>query len=258
MTNQEYNSTEMMACALSRIIEDNKVVFVGTGLPMLASLLAKLTTAPNIIMIFEAGSGNPELRQLPTSVADSRTHRKAMFLTDMSTGFECAQTGFIDYGFLGGAQIDPYGNLNATFVGGDYYKPKVRFGGAGGAPDIASLCHKTIIIVQHEKRRFVEKIDFLSTPGYLTGPDAREEAGLPPGTGPYRVVTGLAMMDFEPISKRMRVIGLMPGVTLEKVQENTGFELLVTENLVEIEPPSMEELKLLREKVDPEGLWIRR
>ncbi|MBC7344996.1 MAG: hypothetical protein H5U03_06225, partial [Clostridia bacterium] len=113
-------------------------------------------------------------------------------------------------------------------------------------------------IMQHEKRRFVEKLDFLSTPGYLTGPGAREEAGLPPGTGPYRVVTALAVMDFEPRSKRMRVIGLMPGVTLEKVQESTGFELLVADNLVELDPPTSEELRLLREKVDPEGLWLKR
>lgn len=254
----EYSSVEMMASALSRIIEDDKVVFVGTGLPMVATLLAKLTTAPNITAIFEAGSGNPELRQLPTSVADSRTHRKATFLTSMDVLFECAQTGFIDYGFLGGAQIDPYGNLNATFIGGDYYAPHTRFGGAGGAPDIASLCCRTIIIVQHEKRRFVEKLDFLSTPGYLTGPGAREKAGLPPGTGPFRVFTALCEMDFDPNSGRMRVIGLMPGVTMENVRENTGFELLVADELRMVDPPSDEELRILREEVDPEGLWIRR
>ncbi|MBC7344935.1 MAG: hypothetical protein H5U03_05895 [Clostridia bacterium] len=258
MGSRDYTSVEMMACALSRMIEDNKIVFVGTGLPMVASVLAKLSTAPNITILFQAGSGNPELRQLPTSVADSRTHRRCTFLTEMCDFFECAQAGFVDYGFLGGAQIDPYGNLNATVIGGDYFRPNVRYGGAGGAPEIASLCWKTIIIMQHEKRRFVEKLDFLSTPGYLTGPGAREEAGLPPGTGPYRVVTALAVMDFEPRSKRMRVIGLMPGVTPEKVQENTGFELLVADNLVELDPPTSEELRLLREKVDPEGLWLKR
>lgn len=258
MTNQQYTPIEMMACALSRIIEDDKIVFVGTGLPMVASVLAKLTTAPNITTVFEAGSGNPELRQLPTSVADSRTHRKATYLTSMDDLFECAQAGFIDYGFLGGAQIDAYGNLNATFIGGDYHKPKTRFGGAGGAPEIASLCCKTIIIMQHQKRRFLEKIDFLSTPGYLTGPGAREEAGLPPGTGPYRVITALAMMDFEPETKRMRVIGTMPGVTRQQIQNNTGFELLFADEIEQIAPPTEHELYLLREKVDPEGLWIGR
>jgi glutaconate CoA-transferase subunit B len=168
---------------------------------------------------------------------------------------ETAARGFVDYGFLGGAQIDPYGNLNSTVIGG-YSSPKVRLPGSGGGNDVGSLCWRTIAIMRHDRRRFVEQCDFITTPGYLSGPGAREKAGLPPGGGPLAVITGMGRMGFDPATCRMRLEALAPGVTEAKVIENTGFELLIAPNLERIEAPSAEELRLLRDVIDPTRLYI--
>ena len=168
---------------------------------------------------------------------------------------ETAHRGFIEFGFLGGAQIDPYGNLNSTVIG-DHDHPKVRLPGSGGSNDVGSHCWRTIAIMRHDKRRFVEKVDFITTPGYLTGPGAREAAGLAPGTGPYRVVTNLAVMGYHPESKRMMLLATQPGVSVEQVLENTGFELLLAERIEENPPPTAEELHILREEVDRDKLYI--
>jgi len=164
--------------------------------------------------------------------------------------------GLVDYAFLGGAQIDKYGNINSTVIG-DYYKPKVRFPGSGGANDFASFCWRTMIMTVHTKARFVEKCDFITSPGFLTGDGAREEAGLPVG-GPYKIITDLAVMGFDEKTKAMRVELLHPGVELEKVQAETGFELLVSPELGRTDPPTEEELRILRDKVDPLRLVIGR
>jgi len=149
-----------------------------------------------------------------------------------------------------------YGNLNTTMIGDDYNHPKVRLPGSGGANDLASFCWKTLVITPHDKRRFVERLDFLTTPGYLTGPGAREAAGLPPGSGPYKVISTLALMGYDPITKRMRVESLHPGVTKEDVIQNTGFEMLFADPLPVTREPSEDELRILREEVDPEGVII--
>jgi glutaconate CoA-transferase subunit B len=156
----------------------------------------------------------------------------------------------IDYTFLGGAQIDRYGNLNSTVIG-DPRRPKVRFPGSGGANDFASLCWRTLIMTQHDRRRFVARLDFLTSPGYLTGPGAREAAGLPADTGPYKVITDLAVMGFDEPSKRMCVESLHPGITFAHVQENTSFELLQAATVTATEPPRELELRVLRDEVDP-------
>src|SRR5207249_8575711 len=143
---------------------------------------------------------------------------------------ETCQRGMIDYTFLGGAQIDAYGNLNSTLIG-SYQKPKVRLPGSGGANDLASLCWRILVVTNHDPRRFVEKLDFVTTPGYLTGPGAREAAGLPPGTGPYRVITDLAVLGFHQETKRMEILSLHPGIRLEQVIEATGFDLSLHEPL---------------------------
>ncbi len=163
-----------------------------------------------------------------------------------------AARGVIQYGFLGGAQIDMYGNLNSTVIG-THENPQMRFPGSGGANDIGSLCKNTLIIMKHERRRFIPKIDFVTTPGYLTGENARELAGLPENTGPYRIISTLGVMGFEPISKRMELLKLYPGSTVKQVQEETGFELLISKNLWEIAAPSKEEIQILRTGVDPFG-----
>jgi glutaconate CoA-transferase subunit B len=195
---------------------------------------------------------------MPISVGDSRTFWRAAMATGMCDMMETCQRGMIDYTFLGGAQIDAYGNLNSTLIGGEYPRPKVRLPGSGGANDLASLCWRILVVTIHDRRRFVEKLDFLTTPGYLTGPGAREAAGLPPGTGPYRVITDLAVMGYHEQTRRMEVLSLHPGVSLEKVREATQFELHVREPLEVTEPPSAEELCILREEVDPHRYCIGR
>jgi glutaconate CoA-transferase subunit B len=251
-----YNETEFLISLASKLMQDKTTAFVGTGIPMLAAALAKRTHAPELVSIFEFGGTGASLEKLPLGVGDSRTFHKAVAASGICDVMETAQRGFVDYGFLGGAQVDAYGNLNTTVIG-QYWPPKVRLPGSGGANDVGSFCWKTILIMrQHDVKRFVPKVDFLTTPGFLTGPGAREKAGLPPGTGPYRVVTNLGLMDFEPESKRMRLIAVHPGVTAEQVVGNTGFELLVADRVETNPEPSDEELRLLREQIDPDRYYI--
>ncbi len=245
-----YNAMELMIAAASRLLEDGAVVGVGTGAPCAAAMLAQKTHAPRLFIVFEAGGLAPQLPSMPISVGDSRTFFSGLMATSMTDVFEACQRGMVDFAFLGGAQIDMYGNLNSTCVG-PHNAPKVRFPGSGGANDFASLCWRTLVITPHDKRRFVEKLDFLTTPGYLSGPGAREAAGLPAGSGPYRVVTNLAVMDFHPETKRMRVESLHPGVSFDEAQENTGFPLLKADTVLSTEPPTARELAILRDEVDP-------
>jgi glutaconate CoA-transferase subunit B len=235
-------------------MEDGTTAFIGTGIPMLAASLAQAMHAPNLVPIFEFGGTGAILEKLPLAVGDMRTYNKALAASGICDVMETAQRGFVEFGFLGGAQIDKYGNLNSTVIG-NHAHPKVRLPGSGGANDVGSACWRTIAIMIHDKRRFMEKIDFITTPGFLSGPGAREEAGLPRGTGPYRVVTNLCVMGYDDITKCMKLLSLNPGVTIEKVIESSGFELLFAENITHNEPPTDGELRILREKVDPDGLY---
>jgi glutaconate CoA-transferase subunit B len=251
-----YNETEFLINLAAKQMADGTTAFVGTGIPMLAAALAKRTHAPNLVSIFEFGGTGASLEKLPLGVADSRTFHKAVAASGICDIMETAARGFVEYGFLGGAQIDAYGNLNTTVIG-KYWPPKVRLPGSGGANDVGSFCWKTIVIMRkHEARSFVPKVDFVTTPGYLTGPGAREAAGLPPASGPYRVVTNLGLMDFAPDSKRMRLIAVNPGVTAEQVVKSTGFELLVADKVETNPEPTERELKLLREEIDPDRYYI--
>lgn len=250
-----YDITEMMVVAASRVLEDEKMVLVGTGMPLAAAALAQKTHAPNLVLVFEAGGLGPELPRIPISVGESITFHRGIEAGGMDNVMSAAARGLIDYGFLGGAQVDMYGNLNSTIIG-TYDKPKARFPGSGGANDIGSLCWQTIYIMRHDKQRFVEKLDFLTTPGYLTGPGAREKAGLPKDTGPFRVVTTLGVLGFDEVSKRMKLLAVNPGVSVAQVVENTGFELLIADRVQEVDPPTDEELRILREVVDPVGVLL--
>jgi glutaconate CoA-transferase subunit B len=253
--NMEYNPTELMACVSSRLLEESTSVLVGTGLPLVSASLAQKLHAPNLLLIFEAGGIGAQIPTIPISVGDSRTCHRAVMAASMDYVMSCAQLGFTDYAFLGAAQMDMYGNLNTTVIG-DYGAPKVRLPGSGGGNDAGSLCRRTIILMRHDRRRFVEKLDFLTTPGFITGPGVREESGLPANTGPYRVISQLGVMDFEPETKRMRLISVHPGVSVEEVLENTSFELLVHDKVMETEAPTQEELELLRNEVDSAGIVI--
>jgi glutaconate CoA-transferase subunit B len=210
------------------------------------------------MIVFEAGGVAPLLPEMPISVGDSRTFYKGIMASGMVQIMETCARGMVDYTFLGGAQIDMYGNMNSTQIGLDHDKPKTRFPGSGGANDFASFCWRTMVVTPQDSRRFVEKCDFITTPGYLTGGDAREKAGLPKGCGPYKIITNMAVMDFEPVSKRMRIASINPGYSVDDVQENCGFELLKADNILDTAPPTEEELRILREEVDPGGYVIGR
>jgi len=258
LANERYNLMELMVCVAARQLEDGKTAVIGTGMPLAAAMLAQKTTAPNLVVMFEAGAVAPRLVRLPISVADSYTQTGAIMHSSMSDVMEMCQKGLVDYTFLGGAQIDMYGNINTTMLGADLQHPAVRLPGSGGANDLASFCWHTLVITPHDRRRFVPRLDFTTTPGYLTGPGARERAGLPPGGGPYKVVSTLALMGYHPETKRMRVESLHPGVTAEEVRANTGFELSFVDPLPVTPAPSDRELKILREEVDPLRLIIGR
>ncbi|MFH0915647.1 MAG: CoA-transferase [bacterium] len=252
----EYNMMELMICVASRYLEDGKTVAVGTGAPCAAAMLAQKSGSPKLVILFEAGGVAPLLPEMPISVGDSRTFFRAVMAAGMTEMMTTCCRGYVDYAFLGGAQIDKYGNINSTVIG-DYYKPKVRLPGSGGANDFASLCWRTMIMTVHSKARFVEKCDFVTSPGFLTGAGAREAAALPEG-GPYKIITDLAVMGFDEKTKAMMVESLHPGVDLDKVQAETGFELIVPGEIGRTSAPTDEELRILREEVDPLKVVIGR
>lgn len=253
-----YNNMELMISIASRTLEDGAVVLVGTGVPVATAMLAQMTHAPNLTILFEAGGVAPLLPTMPISVGDSRTTFKSLKATSMAEIMEYCQAGMVDYCFLGGAQIDKYGNLNSTMIGDDYRKPKTRFPGSGGANDLASLCWRTMVVTPQNNRRFSEKPSFLTTPGYLEGGNSREEAGLPKDTGPYRVITDIGVYGYHPETKAMMLISLHPGKTLEDVKVNSSFEILIPEKYAMTAEPTDEELRILREKVDPQKVIIGR
>jgi glutaconate CoA-transferase subunit B len=246
----DYNTMEMMIVASARCLEDRATVGVGTGAPCAAAMLAQKTHAPKLVIMFEAGGISPLLPTMPISVGDSRTFHKAIMASGMCEIMETSQRGMVDYTFLGGAQIDMFGNLNTSVIG-DWRKPKVRLPGSGGANDFASFCWRILVITPQDIRRFVPKLDFITTPGYLEGPGARERAGLPGNTGPYKVVTNMAVMGYDEKTKRMRVESTHPGYTFNEVQRNCGFELLKAPEIVQTPPPTVNELEILRSEVDP-------
>lgn len=253
-----YSAMELMICAASHVLPDAATVAVGTGLPCAAAMLAQKTHAPNLVVCFEAGGLAPRLPTMPISVGDSTTFHQAIMATSMIDVMQFCQRGMIDYTFLSGAQIDMYGNLNSTFIGGTYQQPKVRLPGSGGANDLASFCWRTLIVMKHDAKKFAAKLDFLTTPGYLTGPGSREAAGLPENTGPYRVISDLAILDFQPETKRMRIVSCHPGVSAAQVQEQTGFELEPNPAVTVTQAPTEIELKILREEVDPQGYILNK
>lgn len=243
---------EIMTIAASRLLEDGKVLFAGIGQPLVAAAIAKRRQAPNLTVLLKGGMIGIELQagELPASTNEVRAAIGAQMLTTATDIFLMAQRGFFDYGFIGVAQVDQYGNVNTSVVG-DPAKPVVRLPGPGGANDIASMCNEVVVVTQHEPRRFVERVDFITSPGFLTGTTSRRDSGLLYG-GPRWVVTDLALLDFAPDSRRMRVRALQAGVTLDQVRAATGFELLVHDQLDELPPVDDAELALLRHLVDGE------
>ena len=245
------SANELLAVMGSRELRDNTTVFAGVGAPMLASGLAQRMHAPLLTMVIEGGIVGPRWKpgSLPISTNEMRAAYRAQMLPGITDAFLLAQRGFLDVGFIGGAQIDRYGNLNTSAIGGSYDRPKVRLPGSGGANDIISLCREVIILTVHEKRRFSDTVDFITSPGWLAGGDSRRKSGLLFG-GVARVVTTLGVFGFDPESRRMRLEALHTGVSIDEVHANTGFEVLVSDTLTTTKPPTDEELGILR-MLDP-------
>jgi acyl CoA:acetate/3-ketoacid CoA transferase beta subunit len=256
MSKLGYTPTEMMIVAASRQLEDGKTVFTGTGMPILAALLAQNTHAPKLAIIYEAGGVCPhQPPTIPLSVGDSMTTYKAVMAASMDYTMSFIQSGYGEYAFLGASQMDIHGNVNTTVIG-SHDKPKVRLPGSGGANDFGSLCWKTVVIMRQDKQRFVEKLDFITTSGYLTGPGAREKAGLPRNTGPWRVITQLGIYAFDDY-KKMTLLSLHPNVNIKDIQENSSFPIKIT-NTIGITPePTAKELKILR-SLDPYHIILRK
>lgn len=251
----QLTATELLAIVAARQLRDDSTVFAGVGVPLLAAALAQQRHAPRLTIVVEGGIIGPRIKpgRLPISTNEMRAAHRAQMLPAITDIFLYAQRGFLDVGFVGGAQIDVHGNIN-TSVLGEYARPKVRLPGTGGANDIASLCREVIIVTPHERRRFVERVDFVTSPGWLDGGDSRRQAGLLFG-GVTRVVTTLGLFGFDPESRRMRLEALHPGVSLDQVREHTGFEVLTAASVVTTEPASPEELELLRE-LDPDRRFL--
>ncbi len=251
-----FTPSELLAVMGSRQLKDDTTVFAGVGVPLLAAALAQQRHAPRLTMVIEGGIIGPRIKpgRLPISTNEMRAAHQAQMLPGITDTFLFAQRGFLDYGFMGGAQIDQYGNINTSVLGTDYWHPKVRLPGSGGANDIASLCKEVIILTAHEKRRFVQRVDFVTSPGWVDGNGSRSKAGLLFG-GVSRVVTTLGVFGFEPETRRMQVEALHPGVTLDAVRENTGFELLTADRVGVTEPPTADELDMLR-GLDPERRFL--
>ncbi|NOX32867.1 MAG: ketoacid-CoA transferase [Deltaproteobacteria bacterium] len=247
----DYTLKEMMTIVAAREIRNSDIVFCGTGISMLAAMAAKNINAPQSVIFFETGAIDSRLEDLPLAVGDSRIMYQTSSNGGLLDSFATMQNRFTRkhiVGILGAAQIDIYGNLNSTVIG-DYDEPEVRFSGSGGACDVASFVSRTIIFMKQEKRKFKKRLDYLTSPGYLNGPDGREKAGLPKG-GPDRVITDMGIMGFDDHTRQMFLKGYYPGITPELILENMEFKI-DTSRAKEVMAPTPDELELLREKCDP-------
>jgi glutaconate CoA-transferase subunit B len=256
MTNLPYSSAELMIINAARLLRDGDVVFVGVGQPNLACNLAKRTHAPNLVMIYEAGVIGAEPARLPLSIGDPTLVSGALSVVSMYDIFTLyLQRGNVDVGFLGGAQIDRFANINATVIGTDYSHPKVRLPGSGGSQEIAAWANRCYIMTPHQKRRFPEKVDFLTSAGFLNGRTERENLHLR-GKGPVAVVTDIGIMEPDETGE-LTLTALHPGKTAQEAVENTGWKLKVVDDLRETESITGHEIKILREELDPTGIYTK-
>lgn len=256
MQTQDYSLKEMMAIMAAREIKDGDIVFAGTGISMLAATAAKNINAPNCVIFFETGAIDSIIEELPLAVADPRVMYWSASNTGLLEAFATMQnriTGDRVIAILGAAQIDKYGNLNTTSIG-DYHLPETRFSGSGGGCDVASFVPRCIAFMQHEKRKFVEKLDYLTSPGQLQGNGSREAAGLRPG-GVNVVITNMAVMRMDSASGEMYLDQYYPGVTPETILDNMQFSVNISQ-AKQARPPTETELRTLRQKCDPQRLIL--
>jgi len=248
-----FTPNELMVCAAARQLSDGEVVFVGIGLPNLACNLARRLHAPKLVLVYESGAIGADPKRLPISIGDPSLVTDSLSVCSMFDVFTYyLQGGLIDVGFLQGSQVDRFGNLNTTVVG-DYRQPKVRLPGSGGACEIAIHAKRVFVIGPQSKRSFPERVDFITSPGFVDGPNTRKELGMP-GAGPALVITSFGCYEF--VDGEMVLTSLHPGCTLEQVRENTGWGVRVSSNLATTGIPSPEELRIIREELDPTHLFI--
>lgn len=241
-----YTTSEMMTVAASRLLKNGAVCFVGIGLPSTAANLARLTHAPDIVLIYESGPIGAKPEVLPLSIGDGDLAERADTVVSTPEIFRYwLQGGRVDVGFLGAAQIDKFANINTTVIG-DYRKPATRLPGAGGAPEIASCAKEVVLVLKQSARAFVKKLDFLTSVGHLSGGDSRAKLGLP-GKGPVAVVTDLCIMKPDETTRELTVTHMHPGVTREQVQKATGWEIKFASGTKETEAPTESELRVLRD-----------
>lgn len=245
---EAYSRDELMIVEAARQLQDGQVCFVGIGMPSTAANLARLTHAPNIVLIYESGTIGAKPDVLPLSIGDAELAETADAIVPVPEIFNYwLQGGRIDVGFLGAAQIDRFANINTTYIGGEgYHKPKVRLPGAGGAPEIATSCGEVFILLRHSKRGFPDKLEFITSMGHLDGGDARGKLGLRT-KGPSRVITDLGILEPEPDSKELMLTSLHAGISVDEVLEATGWRLKISEQLRETDPPSSLHLDVLRD-----------
>lgn len=245
-TSAAYTTDEMMTVAAARMLRNGAVCFVGIGLPSTAANLARLTHAPDAVLVYESGTIGAKPRVLPLSIGDGQLAETADTVVSTPEIFRYwLQGGRIDVGFLGAAQLDRFANLNTTVIG-PYGKPKVRLPGAGGAPEISSSAKEVLIVVKQSKRTFVERLDFVTSAGFLTGGDARERARLP-GKGPVAVITDLCILRPHVTTRELEVTSIHPGVDRGAIAGNTGWKVRFAESCDATAPPSAQELQVLRD-----------
>ncbi len=251
-----YTPAEMMTAVAARELRDGEVVFVGIGLPNLACNLARATHAPNLVLIYESGAIGAVPERLPVSIGDPALVTGSLMVCSMADVFQSLlQNGRIEVGFLGGAQVDRYGNINTTVVG-EYAKPAVRLPGSGGAAEIAIHARRTVVIARLERRGFPESVDFVTSPGLRSKGRTRRELGMP-GAGPTRVVTDKGILEADPTDGELVLSALYPNVDISDVAANVGWSLRCKSRMYQVEPPSERELHLLREVLDPQRLYLK-
>lgn len=254
---KDFSTAELMGATVARQIRNDDVVFIGIGIPLIAGIVAVATHAPNAVLVYEGGGIGARTRRVPWTIADNPTTDNAIVAAQMWRVFSDQQRGLITLGIIGGAEIDKFGNLNTTVIlgaDGTYSRPKVRLPGSGGANDIASSVGRTVIMMRLQKGKFVERIQYITSPGYLFGPGQREKAGLR-GGGPSLVITEKCIFGFDDNTKEMYLKTLYPGIELETIKELVGWDLKVSPELSEVEPPTEEQIRVMR-AFDPMGFIL--
>lgn len=248
---------EMMVIAAAREVRNGEVILTGTYFPILPAFLAKRTHAPDSIVAFEGGFiCNRAPSRIPLAATDATLIPAAILSGDsLDVLGMLVHGGWADLGILSASAVDKYGNINTTCIG-DYRSPSVRLPGSGGASDVGSSAKRLIVVLEQRRDRFVEKVNFITTPGYLQGGNSREKAGLRP-SGPNVVVSTMGVFRFDEISREMYLDSYHPGVSIDEIKRNVGWELMISPQLKETKPPTETEVRVLKEEVDPEGMWLR-